>query len=128
MRLRDAFGIVALAASLAGCGGGDGGASDNAATVARPAQAEPGNTADDANAAQGNVLAAVLDMNDRQRNAVFIRAILDAGLTCQGVKASQRAPDQNGQPLWRADCVGGGSHLIQIAPDGTASIVSRSDR
>ncbi|AJP72176.1 hypothetical protein [Sphingomonas hengshuiensis] len=94
---------------------------------------EPGNSDDlEANAIgndaeTGNVLATVLGMSDRQRNVVFIRAILDAGLPCQEVKASTRLPDQDGQPLWRADCDGGKSHMISITPDGTANIISRSD-
>ncbi|MBO9623694.1 MAG: hypothetical protein J7500_13390 [Sphingomonas sp.] len=80
------------------------------------------------NEAEGNALAAVLNMSDRQRNVVFIRAILDAGLPCQAVTSSERLPDQDGRPLWRANCDGGASHMISITPDGTANIVSRTDR
>ena len=92
--------------------------------------AAPGAGANAANMADGtNATAAVLNMNDRQRNVVFVRALLDAGIECQSVKGSQRMPDQDGKPLWRADCTGGGgSHMITITPDGTANIVSRSDR
>lgn len=80
-------------------------------------------------AAPQNVLAAVLAMPERQRNVVFVRAILDAGLKCEGVTASERLPDMDGKPLWRADCKGGNnSHMITITPDGTANIVSRTDR
>ena len=91
-------------------------------------QAVPENVAQ--NMADGtNATQAVLAMNDRQRNVVFVRALLDAGIECQSVKGSQRMPDQDGKPLWRADCTGGGgSHMITITPDGTANIVSRSDR
>lgn len=76
---------------------------------------------------EGNVLATVLNMNDRQRNVVFIRAILDAGLPCQEVTGSTRLPDQDGKPIWRAECAGGGKHMISITPDGTANIISRTD-
>ena len=80
-------------------------------------------------AAPQNVLAAVLAMPERQRNVVFVRAILDAGLKCEGVTSSERLPDMDGKPLWRADCKGGNnSHMITITPDGTANIVSRTDR
>lgn len=81
------------------------------------------------NAAAENVTAKVLAMTDRQRNVVFIRALLDAGLPCDGVESSERLPDRDGKPLWRANCVGsGGSHMITITPDGMANIVSRTDR
>lgn len=81
------------------------------------------------NAAAENITARVIAMSDRERNVVFIRALLDAGLKCDGVESSERLPDRDGKPLWRANCVGdGGSHMITITPDGTANIVSRTDR
>jgi hypothetical protein len=75
-----------------------------------------------------NALAAVLEMSDRQRNVVFIRALLDAGIDCQSVTSSERLPDQDGKPLWRVNCSGKTAHMIGITPDGTANIVSRTDR
>lgn len=81
-----------------------------------------------ANSAGEDVGAQVAALPERQRNVVFIRAILDAKLPCQAVKTSQRLEDQDGRPLWRVDCSGGGSHMITVTPDGTANIVSRSDR
>ncbi|MEI9852295.1 MAG: hypothetical protein WDN24_17175 [Sphingomonas sp.] len=75
-----------------------------------------------------DVLAVVLAMPDAQRNIVFVRAVMDAGLPCEGVVKSERMPDQDGKPLWRAECKNGKSHLISITPDGTANIISRSDR
>lgn len=75
-----------------------------------------------------NALAAVLAMGDRERNAVFIRALLDAGLQCEGVTSSERVADFNNLPAWRATCTDGNSHLINISPDGTANIASRTDR
>ncbi|MBB5710723.1 hypothetical protein [Sphingomonas xinjiangensis] len=80
------------------------------------------------NSSGEDVGARVAALPERQRNVVFIRAILDAKLPCQAVKTSQRLEDQDGRPLWRADCSGGGSHMITVTPDGTANIVSRSDR
>jgi hypothetical protein len=109
-------------AMLSGCQqSGEGGAA-NAAANASEAQAA-GNAQ-----AGSNVAAAVVAMNDRQRNAVLIRALLDAGLPCQGVRESSRMPDQNGLPMWRATCTDGTNHMVAITPDGTANIVSRTDR
>lgn len=76
----------------------------------------------------GNALAAVLGMSDRQRNVVFIRALMDAGIACQSVTESTRLPDQDGKPLWRATCSDKTAHMISITPEGTANIVSRTDR
>jgi hypothetical protein len=79
--------------------------------------------------ADGNALAAVLAMSDRQRNVVFVRALMDAELPCDGVKGSERLPDVDGKPVWRVECRGvGGYHMVSITPDGTANILSRNDR
>lgn len=113
--------LPALAAlALGGCQGDPAG---NAANVAT------GNEADVVANEQetGNALATVLGMSDRERNAVFIRAILDAGLTCETVTSSERIADKNGQPVWRANCGSREAHIISITPDGTANIVSRND-
>jgi hypothetical protein len=119
--------LPALAAlALAGCGpAGEERGTANVAEV-NDAAAEAnvvGNAAGGENAA-----AAVLAMNDRQRNVVFIRALMDAGIECQSVKSSERLPDQDGKPLWRANCSDNRAHMISITPDGTANIVSRTDR
>ncbi|TGX54240.1 hypothetical protein E5A73_09005 [Sphingomonas gei] len=108
------------ALALAGCGSsGDAGGAN---AVADEANAT-------GNAAGGqNVTAAVIAMSDRQRNVVFIRALLDADIDCQGVTSSERLPDRDGKPLWRANCSNKTAHMISITPDGTANIVSRTDR
>jgi hypothetical protein len=112
--------LVALA--LAGCGS----AGDERGVANGNADAEANAVG---NAAGGeNALAAVLAMSDRQRNVAFIRALLDAGIDCQSVASSERLPDQDGKPLWRANCSDKRSHMISITPDGTANIVSRTDR
>lgn len=67
---------------------------------------------------------AVLKLSDRQRNVVMVRAILDAGLQCQGVTESERVRDYEGAPTWAATCTDGRPHLITISPDGTARVVS----
>lgn len=115
-------GLILVAAMLvAGCG-----EQAEAPVNEAAAQAEANATG---NVVQGeNALAQVLAMNDRQRNVVFIRALMDAGIACQSVESSARLPDQDGKPLWRANCPGGVAHMITITPDGTANIVSRTDR
>lgn len=121
---------VLAALALAGCG-----PSQQAnVTASDVVTAEPLNdTAVDANAVgnqleQGNYSAAVLAQNDRQRNATFVRALMDSDLPCDGVESSTRIDDQNGVPTWRATCRGGVSYMISIPADGTAKIVSRTDR
>ncbi|MCD2325103.1 hypothetical protein LQ953_13860 [Sphingomonas sp. IC-56] len=109
--------MAGAALALAGCQETD--------EPAAPANASANWTA---NASGEDIGQRVAALSDRERNVVFIRAILDAKLPCQAVKTSQRMEDQDGRPLWRANCSGGGSHMITITPDGTANIVSRSDR
>lgn len=121
--------VLALVA-LAGCqqGGESQTPAANATEAAQPAdEGAEANVAGNADAGE-NVTARVLAMGDRERNVVFIRAILDAGLKCDGVTASQRLEDRNGQPVWRAECGPGNAHVISITPDGTANIISRNDR
>ena len=116
--------VPAFALLLAGCGGGAPETVNESVTVNSGAEANAvGNVAGE------NITAKVVAMSDRERNVVFVRALLDAGLPCDGVTGSERQPDQDGKPLWRADCKSpGGSHLITITPDGIAQIISRSDR
>src|SRR5688572_17419103 len=99
---------VLVALTLAGCGP----TSQPANTVA----VDAGNADAEANAVgneagTGNALAAVLGLSDRQRNVVFIRALLDAGITCQEVTSSERVPDQDGKPLWRVNCSDKTAHM-----------------
>ena len=97
--------IVALAA--AACSGG------------QNANAPAASTANEA-ASAGNQVAA---LSEGQRDAVFIRAIRDAGLDCQHVERSVPEGTANNMPAWRATCQGGGTYLIAVGPDGTAQIL-----
>ncbi|WP_066796793.1 hypothetical protein [Sphingomonas soli] len=126
--------LPALAAvALAGCGGIAPEAERNVTNVnsdeAANAEANvAGNVAE-----ADNATAKVLALNDAQRNGVFYRAIEDANLTCQRVTSSDRLPDQDGKPVWRANCGGKieaakAAYIISIAPDGTAQIIGRNDR
>lgn len=72
-----------------------------------------------------NATAQVIALPERQRNAVFFRAIRDAGLPCQSVRQSEAIKSDNEAPAWRASCDNGESHLIAVTPDGMVNIVSR---
>lgn len=105
------FLIAALATALAACGG-----------AAQNGQAA-GDTGNAATALDGNRIAALPEV---QRNAVFIRALLNAGLDCQHVESSTSLGTVQGYPAWRATCRGGGQWTIVVTPDGTAQIVAGS--
>jgi hypothetical protein len=126
--------IVASAAPLlmlAACGGGEPAGNGAVASNIGEAVNESGAEANMVGNAAGaeNITARVLTMSDRERNVVFVRALMDAGLQCDGVTASERLADVDGQPMWRADCKSpGGSHMVTVTPDGTAKIMSRPER
>ncbi|QDX25599.1 hypothetical protein FPZ54_05925 [Sphingomonas suaedae] len=108
--------VLATAGLLAGCGGGQ-----TASNVTANQAVE--NTVEDTTNYQAEVLA----LNLRAREGVFLRAVRDAGLSCQSVTASERVEDRGGDPTWRATCDDRNPHLISITKDGTANIVSRTD-
>ncbi|MFL9842644.1 hypothetical protein ABS767_16860 [Sphingomonas sp. ST-64] len=108
--------VLATAGLLAGCGGGQ-------ATNNVTANEAVENVVEDTTNYQAEVLA----LNPRAREGVFMRAVRDAGLSCQSVTASERVDDRNGDPTWRATCDNRDPHLISITKDGTANIVSRTD-
>ncbi len=99
------FLLAALPLSLAACGG----ASDNAKAPVAPA-------------GYSDVQKQVIALDKPQLHIVFIRAILDAQQTCQGVTESARGADVKGDPLWIARCSGGARFQISIGPDGTARV------
>ncbi|WNO54782.1 hypothetical protein [Stakelama saccharophila] len=67
-----------------------------------------------------NIAQEVAELPDPARNAVMIRAILDAGMNCEEVTKSVR--DEQGN--WEATCSDGATHVIAIQPDGTAKVIS----
>lgn len=100
-----------------------------AALALAACQAAPDQNAGEAAATAGNIsnyTAEVFALSVGQRNAVFLRAIRDAGLACQGVTKSEQLDNTAGKPQWRAECSDGTAHLVQVTPDGTALIVSRT--
>lgn len=71
-----------------------------------------------------NSAAEVAALPVAQRNAVLLRAIRDAGLSCQGVTRSEAA-GAAGRQIWRAECNDGTAHLVEVKPDGVAMVTSR---
>ena len=78
------------------------------------------------NSAEPNPLDRILAMRERERNVVFIRALLDEHLPCEGVKKSTLMPERKDMPTWYVECVDGASHVIGVTRDGIAHIASRS--
>jgi len=100
--------LVLLLGSLAGCGGGG--------TPTPVASSTPNGPSE----FQSRVAA----LAPGERNAVFIRAIRDAGKDCQGVTESQRRNDAaGGEPLYVAKCTDGASYGVLLGRDGTAQVV-----
>lgn len=100
--------IATLALAAAACSGGNQNQAAPAANAPAPATNQ------------------VAQLSEGQRNAVFIRALRDAGFDCQHVERSVPAGTVQNLPAWRATCQGGGEWTIVVAPDGTAEIVPQS--
>jgi len=78
-------------------------------------------------AGAGDYQARLEALPEAQRNAVFIRAIRDAGQPCQGVQSSVRQGEINNAPAWTATCEGGVRWTIAIGSDGVAQVMSTAD-
>ena len=102
------FSVAILLGVLAGCG--------STTTI--------GNDQAPAPASYGERLQA---MPDGQRNAVFIRAIRDAGLDCQHVAGSTPEADYRGMPVWNVRCDGGGNWTVVLSNGGIAQILNASE-
>lgn len=105
--------LLAALAALSACGGGGG---------AAPSNAVPDN-ADAGDGTGRNYPLEVKNLSVGQRNGVFIRALKDANMECQGVSQSAPAPDV-GPDAWRVTCVDGRKHLIRVRNNGTVDIAS----
>lgn len=62
-----------------------------------------------------------------KRNAVFIRAIREAGLDCQQVESSVLIGYRDTQPVWTATCSDKRVWTILIAGDGVAQILNAQE-
>jgi len=65
----------------------------------------------------------VADMQEDRRNALFLQAIIGAGLPCQQVEGATPGRDKTGAPAWNVRCRGGEDRTVAINPDGTARIL-----
>ncbi len=71
----------------------------------------------------------VIALSDAERNVMFIRAIRDANLECQGVTASERRGEAlNGDPLYIAHCGTQQTYGVAIGREGTARVMVRTGR
>ncbi len=100
--------LLALPLALVACGG--------------PSPA--GNSAAPTPAAPSDFQKQVAALDAAQRNAVFIRAIRDAGHDCQGVTGSEAKGTAGGDPLWHATCSNKATYGVVIGRDGTATVVA----
>lgn len=73
---------------------------------------------------EGDYQARLLEMPEGQRDAVFIRAIRDAGFDCQGVESSTFLGDSAGAPTWQATCDDGEQWTIVIGNAGIAQVAN----
>lgn len=72
---------------------------------------------------------AVAKLSDAERNVMFIRAIRDANLECQGVTASERQGEAlNGDPLYIAHCGKEHTYGIAMGRNGMANVMVRGSR
>ncbi|MGE5722242.1 MAG: hypothetical protein ACM3YM_07245 [Sphingomonadales bacterium] len=107
-RLGTTTAIAAALALLAGCGGN---------------KQQQGNEAALANAQQ-DYQTQLQAMPEASRNAVFIRAIRDAGFDCQQVDASAAT----GATSWAAHCSDGRQWTIAIGTDGLAHVTGNPEQ
>ena len=73
---------------------------------------------------EGDYQARLQAMPEGQRNAVFIRALRDAGRDCQGVVSSAYQGALQGRPTWTARCDDGVGWVIIIGRAGIAEVVN----
>jgi hypothetical protein len=113
--------IMILAATALALGACQPSAQQNAADNTAAELEAVGN---DAGNASHNVQAVVLGMTDKTRNMVLVRAIMDSEMACDGVEKSERLPDQEGAPSWKAYCRNGSKHIVIFTKDGVAKVLS----
>lgn len=86
------------------------------APSAQPAQAE-----------SNDYKARVEALQPASRNALFLRAIRDAGRQCQSVAGSAYNGEQFGMPSWVARCEDGRDWLVMLRQDGSALVALREE-
>jgi hypothetical protein len=110
------IGLTALA--LTACSGAP---EKPAANEAQNAASVPANGAEAV-----NYVAEIGNMTEQDRQGVFLGAIRDADVPCRDVVKVEQVEPMQGIPTWRASCEEGLQHLIQVKPDGSAQVISRT--
>lgn len=110
--MRTIMAILSGAALLAGCGGGT------------DSQPEP--VTSPTPAALSETQERIVALPKRLQDGVMLRAIRDAGLTCQTVTELTRVETRADRIRWRVVCDGTEPYVVEITPDGTAQIRSRT--
>ena len=108
---------ASLAFAVAACGG-NGPAPNTAADRAAPV-----NQAATAQATGARIAA----LPEPAREAVFYRAIHDAGMDCQDVTTSAPGGQYHGMPVWNATCRGGGHWTLVIGNDETVQVLNANE-
>lgn len=103
------IGMVAALTLLSACGGGE----------------EPEVVASPSAPALTNAQDQVVALPSRLQEGVMLRAIRDAGLTCQSVTELTRVDDSGGNVRWRVICDKSEPYVVEIGQDGMARIRSR---
>ena len=101
---------LGLLVGLAGCGE----SAEQPVAPANVAQPETG------------AAAQVAALDDATRNGVFEKAIRASGAACPHVTDSTRTDMARGVKGWKAQCDNESAHLLEILPDGTAKVTSRT--
>jgi hypothetical protein len=111
-----AIAMGALLLVAAGCGdrGAQGAEGANGAALTNNVAAT--------DAGGGEVQNQIRNMPEGQRNAVLIRAIRDANLSCQHVAEASAAQTSNQVPVYLATCDDGAVYAVAISNDGTARV------
>lgn len=86
---------------------------------------ETDDAADSANVAANGVdyRQRVADMPEERRDALFLRAIVGAGLPCNQVDSATAGTDSAGAPVWNVHCGDGHERTVSIAENGSARIL-----
>ena len=110
--MRTMMAILTGAALLAGCGGG----SEPAPTPA----------ASQTPLVLSDTQKQIVDLPKRLQDGVMLRAIRDAGLECQTVTELTRVETRADRIRWRVVCDNTEPYVVEITPEGTAQIRSRT--
>lgn len=86
-----------------------------------PAKSEPAALSD------GGYKAKIDALAEPQRNALFLRAVRDAGQDCQGVAGSAYQGIQQNMPSWVARCSDGRDWLVMVGSNGQALVARREE-